>query len=439
MSEPSSITPEVQPVQRHRWLRHRTLLKLGAIVVLACALLIPLALLMPVVEERAMLRDGAVGEIERDWGRAQTIVGPVLVIPLDKGVAYAFPDELKTTTVLAPEERSRGIYTAIVYTANVEIAGTFRKPTPAEIGVPGEQIKWDQAYVAISISDLRGTGTQVMLQWGSAKRAMLPGAQLARWSSGLHVPVAVDAESIAFAVAIPMRGSEGVRFAPLGMHNEVSVRSTWQNPSFTGAFLPATRAVTDDGFTAAWNVSYYGRDFGQVGQGELPGAIVDSLFGVDLLPGIDSYRSVDRAVRYGVLFIVLAFMSFFLFEVVAKVRIHPFQYAMVGLALGVFFLILLALSELVPFVVAYSSAAVATVGLVVTYMVPVLQTGRRTSIAAALLGASFAVLYVVLQADDYALLAGSLVVFTALAVTMRLTRKLDWYAEDAPADAPKPV
>src|SRR5262249_53927691 len=128
-----------------------------------------------------------------------------------------------------------------------------------------------------------------------------------------------------------------------------------------------------------------------------------------------------------VLFIVLAFMSFFLFEVVAKVRIHPCQYAMVGLALGTFFLILLTTSELVPFAVAYSAAAAGTIGLVVMYMVPVLETGRRTGIAAALLGASFAVLYVVLQAEDYALLAGSLVVFAALAVTMRLTRKLDWY------------
>jgi inner membrane protein len=430
MTQPS-ITPEVQPAQRRGILRHRTLIKLASILVLALVLLIPLALLMPVVEERAMLRNGAVGDIERDWGRAQTIIGPVLVVPLEKGVSYVFPDELKTTGVLAPEQRSRGIYTAIVYTANLEIAGTFRKPLPAELGVPAEQIKWDQAYVAVGVSDLRGTGTQVMLSWGATKLAMLPGSLLQRWQSGLHAPVPVAAESVPFSLAVPVRGSEGVRFAPLGVRNEMSVRSTWQNPRFTGAFLPGTRAVSDDGFSATWSVSYYGRDFGQIAHGELPG-IESSLFGVDLLPGIDSYRSVDRAVRYGVLFIVLAFMSFFLFEVVAKVRIHPFQYAMVGLALGVFFLILLALSELVPFVVAYSSAAAGTIALVVTYMVPVLKTGRRSGIAAALLGASFALLFVVLQAEDYALLAGSLVVFAALAVTMRLTRKLDWYAEDTP-------
>jgi len=432
MSEPS-ITPEVQPALRRRLLRHRTLVKLGGIFVLAVALLIPLALLMPVVEDRAALRNGAVREIERDWGQAQTVVGPVLVIPLEHGTAYAFPDELRVKADLAPEQRSRGIYAAVVYTANLELAGTFHRPTPAEIGVPPEEIRWDQMFLAVAVTDLRGTGSQVMLHWGATNQAMLPGSLNQRWPSGLHVRVAMTGEPVQFSLAVPVHGSEGVRVAPLGIHNEVAIRSTWQNPSFTGAFLPGSREVSDHGFSASWSVSYYGRDFGQVGQGDLPYGVEQSLFGVDLLPGIDSYRCVDRAVRYGVLFIVLAFMSFFLFEVVAKIRIHPFQYAMVGLALGVFFLILLALSELVPFVAAYAGAAAGTIGLVVTYMVPVLKTGKRTGIAAALLGASFAILYVVLQADDYALLAGSLVVFAALAVTMRLTRKLDLYAEDAPA------
>jgi inner membrane protein len=135
---------------------------------------------------------------------------------------------------------------------------------------------------------------------------------------------------------------------------------------------------------------------------------------------------------------VLALMSFFLFEVITRNRIHPFQYAMIGVALAVFFLLLLALSELVPFVAAYSAAAAGTIGLVTMYMVPVLRTGMRTFIATALLGASFGVLYVVLQAEDYALLAGALVVFVALAITMRLTRTLDWYAEDAATSSAAP-
>ncbi len=411
-------------------MRHRMLVKLASIAVLAGVLLIPLALLMPVVAERAELRDGAVAEIQRDWGAAQRVVGPVLVLPLEQGFAYAFPDDLRINGDVVPQERHRGIYSAVVYTARFAIAGTFHRPTAAELGMPAESIRWDQAYVALAVSDLRGTGSQVSLRWGTETRPMQPGSLLVRWPSGLHAPVPVGTEPIQFSLELPVHGSEGVRFAPLGVHSEVTLRAAWPHPSFAGAFLPETRDVTDDEFTATWNVSYYGRDFGQHGRNELPAGIDTSLFGVDLMAGIDSYRSVDRAVKYGVLFVVLAFMSWFLFEVIARVRIHPFQYAMVGLSLGVFFLLLLALAELVPFVAAYSAAAACTIGLVTTYMLPVMKTGRRTFVASALLAASFAVLYVVLQAEDFALLAGSLVVFVVLGITMQLTRRLDWYADD---------
>lgn len=437
MTEPS-ITPEVQPAVRRGLMRHRTLVKLGGIAALASLLLVPLALLVPVVEDRAALRDGAVADIQRDWGRAQSIVGPVVVIPLERGVAFVFPDTLRVNGEVVPQRRHRGIYEAIVYTARLEISGTFHRPAPAELGVPAEQIRWDQAYLALGVTDLRGTATEVSLRWGATRHAMRPGSQLERFVSGVHTPITLTDGETAFALDLPVHGSDGIRFAPLGVQNEVSLRSPWPNPSFAGAFLPTTRDITDDGFTSTWAVSHYGRDFGQYAIATLPYGIDPSLFGVDLEPGIDSYRSVDRAIRYGVLFVVLAFMSFFLFEVISRTRIHPFQYAMIGLALGVFFLLLLALSELAPFAVAYGAAAAGTIALVASYMVPVLKTGTRTLVAAAILAASFAVIYVVLQAEDYALLAGSLVVFAALAVTMRLTRRLDWYGEDEAGTATPP-
>ncbi len=441
MAEPL-ITPEVQPqpALQRRLQRHRTLMKLGGIGALALVMLIPLALLMPVITERAALRDGAVAEIERDWGKGQTVVGPVLVLPVGQDYAYAFPDDLVISGTLDPEQRSRGIYATVVYAAKIGLSGTFHRPTPAELGVAPEAIRWNEAYLAIGVSDLRGTGTEVTLQWGDSQRAMLPGSRVDRYVSGLHVPVSVPATgTIGFSLELPLRGSQRIQFAPLGVRNEVALRSSWPNPSFNGAFLPATRSVTDTGFTSSWSVSYYGRDFGQHGNGALPYGIESALFGVELLPGIDSYRSVDRALRYGILFVVLALMSFFMFEVIAKTRIHPFQYTMVGVALAAFFLVLLALSELAPFAIAYAASAAGTVGLVTMYMVPVLKTGRRTLVATALLGASFGVLYVVLQAEDYALLAGSLVVFVALATAMRLTRTLDWYAEDECPPVPPPT
>jgi inner membrane protein len=426
------ITPMVSPPPPGRLARHRTVAKLLSIALLSGLLLVPLALLSPLIDARTAERDRAVAEIERDWGREQSVVGPILVLPLrDGSKAYALPDSLHVTGELAPERRRRGIYDAVVYVASLQVSGTFHRPSPSELGVAADQVRWDLAYVAVVVSDLRGIGDTATLRWGERDATFEPESLLELWeSSGLHAPVPVAEGTTAFAFALSLRGSKGVRVAPLGMQNEVALRGAWPNASFVGAFLPTSHELGDR-FDASWKMSHYGRDYAQHLTGRLPGGeMFASLFGVDLLPGIDGYRGVDRAIRYGALFIVLALMSFFLFEITARTRIHPFQYAMVGLALGAFYLMLLALSELVPFAAAYATAAGGTIALVALYMVPVLKTGKRTGIAVALLAASFALLYVVLQAEDYALLAGSLVVFAALAATMRLTRRIDWYAAD---------
>jgi inner membrane protein len=440
MHEPSPperpIAPMAQPTVRSRLGRHRTLIKLAGIAALALLLLIPLALLLPVVAERTALRNEAVGEIRQGWGQVQAVIGPVLVIPLrERGFAYVFPDELRVDGQLVPEQRRRGIYRAVVYTARLQIAGTFQRPQPAELGVAADQLLWDQAFVALAVPDLRGVTDAVQLSWGAETTLFRPGSRLEPWRSGLSAPVSVPgAGPVPFALDLPLRGSLGIRFAPVGAQNQIALRSGWPSPHFAGEFLPTARDVGGDGFTASWRISHYGQGIPHEGHDGLPVEAIDaSLFGVDLLLGLDAYRSVERAIKYGVLFVVLCFMSFFLFEVLARVRIHPFQYGMVGLAIGTFFLLLLALSELLPFAVGYAAAAGATVALLSIYMLSVLGTGRRTLVGAATLGSSFALLYVVLQAEDYALVAGSAVIFAALALTMRLTRAVDWYAEDEAA------
>jgi inner membrane protein len=433
------IEPIVTPPKSSVVARHRMLAKLVCIAVLSGGLLVPLTLLSPVIDNRAAERDAAITEIQRDWGSEQTIVGPVLVLPTNDGKqVYALPDSLRITGELQPQMRSRGIYDAVVYVASLQLEGTFHRPLPEELGVAPDQIKWDRAYVAIMVSDLRGVGDVLKLRWGSQDVVLDPESLLGLWeSSGLHAPVAVGSGTTAFALALTIRGSTGLRVAPLGMHDEVSLHGAWPNPSFVGAFLPTSRSLSD-GFNASWQMSHYGRDYAQHGTGALPSEqLRASVFGVDLLPGIDGYRSVDRSIRYGALFIVLVIASFFLFEVSTRARIHPFQYTMIGLALAEFYLLLLALSELLPFAAAYAGASCGTIASIVLYMVPVLKTGARTAIAAALLAASFIVLYVILQAEDYALLAGSLVVFGVLATTMRLTRRIDWYGADDAAP-PKP-
>jgi inner membrane protein len=213
----------------------------------------------------------------------------------------------------------------------------------------------------------------------------------------------------------------------------VKLRSSWPHPSFSGAFLPSSRELGPDGFQAEWRASEYGRQLPAYWlDGDGPGlrALGGSLFGVELLVGIDAYRSVERATKYGILIVALVFMTFFLFEVLAGAQIHPFQYGLVGVGIALFFVLLLALSEVLAFRLAYLVASGGIVLLLSLYTLSVLRSQRRALLCTFGLGGCFGLLYVILQAEDYALLAGSLALFAALALLMRLTRKIDWYARD---------
>lgn len=420
----------------------RTTLKLIVIATLAAVLLIPLSLLRPIVDERREARDGAVADIQGRWGAKQVLFGPVLVLPLATPgrVAYVFPEELEIDGKLVPDRRARGIYDAVVYTAAVKISGTFVRPDARDLGVEPGQLRWDEAYLSLSVPDLRGVDDAVILTWDQKPTPLLPGARFDPWLSGLHAPVAPPAGKVSFALDLSLRGSRGLYFVAAGARTQATLRSSWPHPSFDGSFLPATRAVDDGGFTATWRTSQYGLKMARAGVA--PPAVTDvdaSLFGVELMLGIDTYRSVERATKYGVLFIALLFLSFFLFEVLAGARIHPVQYGMVGLALAVFFLLLLALSEVVVFAAAYAIAAGATTAAISLYTVSVLKTGRRSLAIAGKLCASFALLYVILQAEDYALLAGSVTLFGALAATMALTRRVAWYPADEDDDEKPPA
>jgi inner membrane protein len=238
-----------------------------------------------------------------------------------------------------------------------------------------------------------------------------------------------------FSLTIDLNGSSTIQFAPLGVRNVVSLQSAWPNPKFQGSFLPSERNLNKDGFTAKWEVSYYGRNYPQLATdrgGGKPeaGAINGSLFGVEFLPSIDSYRNVERSTKYGILFIAMVFMAFFLFEVLAALQIHTVQYVLVGLALSLFFLMLLSLSEFMPFWGAYLVAAGAAVAMIVLYSAKFLASGKRTAMLAAELTTVYGYLYVVLQLQDFSLLMGSAMLVGALGALMYLTRNVNWYAID---------
>jgi inner membrane protein len=245
------------------------------------------------------------------------------------------------------------------------------------------------------------------------------------------------AADIQFSIPLDFNGSEGIFFAPFGVQNEATLKSNWADPGFRGAFLPAERSVRPDGFDATWKVSYYGRDYPQSWTSRAGNerfttqSVSNSLFGAQFLSILDAYRYVERSIKYGVLFLVLVFTAFFLFEVTALQKIHPFQYLMVGAALCLFYLLLLSISEFIGFSWAYLIAAVASTVLITWYCRFFLGGGMRTLMIGAGLTGVYTFLYITLRQQDYALLMGAIALFIVLAIVMYVTRKVDWYARDA--------
>ena len=280
----------------------------------------------------------------------------------------------------------------------------------------------------------------MVLDWGGVKRPLLPGSQVPGFTTGATASLGSDkpiAGEIEFSIPLDFNGSDGVFFAPFGVENVATLKSNWPDPGFRGAFLPADRSVRPDGFDAKWKISYYGRDYPQ--QWESRGgnarfnvaSVNNSRFGAQFLSILDAYRHVERSIKYGVLFLVLVFTTFFLFEVTARQKIHPLQYLMVGAALCLFYLLLLSISEFVGFGYAYLLAAVASTLLITWYCRFFLGGGMRTLMVGAGLAGVYTFLYITLRQQDYALLMGAIALFIVLAAVMYVTRKVDWYARDA--------
>ncbi|MBK9990103.1 MAG: cell envelope integrity protein CreD [Verrucomicrobia bacterium] len=437
-------------------------LKLGSILVLVLLLQIPLFMIRGLLDERCSRREAAVREITETWGRTQNIVGPILVVPyrtlrvLEKetavnghsvrtteermGTAYAcfLPEELTVEGNIDPSKRHRGIYEAVVYTSHLKLSGRFAAPDLKPLGIAPDALQWNRAWISFGISDLRGTRETLKLAWDGQTLPLTPGTQIEGLRAGLHADLSATANIVApngphtFSMELSLNGSGTLAFAPLAVQTSVRLKSPWADPSFTGAFLPTEREITPAGFNALWKVPYYGREYSQqwtclANQAALDTDKIDpSCFGVDLVTPVDSYRSVERATKHGALFITLLFTAFFLFEVLASLRLHALHYLLVGAALCLFYLGLLSLSEFSAFGTAYLIAAASSTLLIGLYCRSILRSGTRSFLITAALSAIYGFLYFVLQMQDYSLLAGTAALFTVLAVVMYTTRKVDW-------------
>jgi len=464
MAEPQA-PPPLPKSQPTFGKRNNTIIKLLGVGALVLVLLIPLAMITGVLNERLARRNEAVVDITSSWGKEQNVIGPVLGIPFQyrfKAVkevplaegrverreveetatanAYFLPQLLKVNGEVQTQTLHRGIYDAAVFRAQLVLSGKFAPPDFGALKIDSRDLQWKDAFVTIAVNDLRGTREALLLDWGGAKRPLLPGSQVPGYTTGATASLGADKpidNEVEFSIALDFNGSDGIFFVPFGVQNEATLKSNWPDPAFRGAFLPADRSVRPDGFNANWKVSYYGRDYPQ--QWTSRGGnerfnlqvVTNSRFGAQFLSILDAYRYVERSIKYGVLFLVLVFTTFFLFEVTARQKIHPFQYLMVGAALCLFYLLLLSISEFIGFGWAYLMAAAASTILITWYCRFFLGGGVRTLMIGAGLAGVYTFLYITLRQQDYALLMGAIALFIVLAVVMYVTRKVDWYARDS--------
>ncbi len=431
-------------------------LKLAGIAFLILLLHVPLLLTYGVLSQRRDYRRQATDEIAAAWGRCQTLTGPVLAVPYARATrvtraklvngrslpvdetewvparAYFLPETLAVQGQVEPETRHRGLFEAVVYSTTLRLTGRFR-PDFAAVGIAADRIEWDKARVLFGVADLQGLRALGPLRLGTGREAAFAPADAGEFLA-LAAPVegVTAGGELRFTLDTTLQGSDRLEVVPVGKRTTVLLAARWPDPSFCGACLPVKHATAGGRFRAEWTASYLNRGFPQSWtSAEARAAVVTRMdgaaFGVAFARPVDGYRLVERAEKYGLLFFVLVFAAFFLFEVTAALRIHWLQYALVGAGLCLFFLGFLALSEFMNTSLAYGIAAAACTALISIYAWSFLRTGRRTLVIAGGLVATYGYLYFVLQSQDYALLAGTVALFAALALVMYCTRRVNWY------------
>ena len=432
-------------------MRTSAMARLAVMGVLLIALMVPLGMTHSVVSERAGRRNEAVREISGVWGGAQTLAGPVLVLPYrytstdGKGQSrprvarlFLLPESLAVDGTVTPGTRARGLFEVVVYDARLTARGRFPYPDLAQVRPAPEEVLWSDATIGVGISDPKGIAGDVTLTLDGQPLVVTPGVTdgdlfetgVQAVASGLS---AARRASIPFELAVDVRGTRELRVVPAGNDTSLQLTSSWAHPSFVGAPLPQTRRVDAAGFSASWRMPYFGRGYPpqwtsvSADRGTRRAQAAASAFGVALVQPVDIYQQSERAVKYAALFIVLTFVMAFVWEIGSGILVHPIQYLFVGFAMCVFYLLLVSLAEHIRFDPAYSAAAAPTIGLIAWYWSWVLGGARHGVLMAGALMLLYGYLYLLLRLEDFALLAGSIGLFLVLGVLMFVTRRVNWY------------
>jgi inner membrane protein len=444
----------------------RLILKTLMVFGLTVAILVPLMMIRGTIQERQMYRNQAVQEVARTSAGAQAIAAPILIVTYtdlvdvdeknDRGETIRtvkqevagrwvfFPQTLDTRGTIAPQSRFRGIHEVRSYELESKISAQFQVEIPTD-ETPASPRTIVGAYLNYAIADVKGLrgvpklaldGRELKLDRG------LGGGD----GTGLHATLATPAPgaSMNFRATLDftLEGTETLSIMPLAQRNTIELTSTWKHPQFSGSFTTREKKIDEKGFRALWEVSSLASNAqaqylaGKMPSGFAIGGGVEQVgeadvVSVSLVDPVNIYSQADRASKYGILFVVLTFVGFFMFELIKQLRIHPIQYGLVGLALAIFFLLLIALSEHIDFGLAYSIASGACIGLLGFYVSHVLGSYLRGLGFATMIATLYAALYGLLISEDNAMVMGAGLLFAILAAIMVLTRKVDWYAVGA--------
>ena len=451
-----------QPTQQNKfgnWLKTSITARMLMVGFLTIVLLIPLFFIENLIMERSQRQTEVINEINQQWGNEVLIYGPILKVPYktykEKTVtnkstkkvftetieeinyAYFFSEKLNINSNINPEEKKRGIYTTAVYNSKIDITGTFVKPDFSDIEINDKDIIWDKAKIIIRSSNVKGvnqanlklnkTSYELTSKYNGQKNYNFNEVALHTLESKtINKEQLQFQKTLTFTINFNIKGSEQIRFIPTGKQTEAQIKSNWETANFFGEFLPYNDdKVNENGFDAKWKILDLNRPFSQQHFNGIPD-LKEFAFGVNFMIPVDEYQKSERSAKYGFLVIGLTFLVFFLIQTLSKINIHPFQYLMIGLALTMFYTLLVSISEHSNFLKAYLTAGISVILLITLYSKSILKTFKFPIFIGLSLTALYTFIYVIIQLENYALLVGSIGLFLILSIVMYVSRKIDW-------------
>lgn len=434
------------------WFRESITIKLAFIGFLILVLLIPSSLIDDLIRERAGRQEQVANDIASQWSGAQTIKGPVLMIPYRKTVnftgtdnkqgtkevienLYILPENLNIKAVLSPQKRHRGMFEAVIYNSTIKVTGNFAGADLGMFSVSPDKLLLDKARFLFSISDLKGLKTNPIITAGGMKLTAQPSFSnddlfVNGLQAGINLSNVKDG-AFDFNYTLELKGSQSLNFLHLGKTTDVEVSGKWQSPSFQGRNLPDESKIDENGFLGKWRMLYYNRPYPQQWVADnsmfrIEKKQDDASVGVKLILPVDQYQKITRTSKYAILIVLLTFVSLFLTEVIRKQRVHPFNYVLIGAAMIIYYILLLSFSEQVGYNAAYIIASAATIGLVSVFIASLLKNKSAAALFAFILSVIYIFIFVIIQLEDLALMIGSIALFIITGMLMYFSRKINW-------------